>query len=219
MKTVIKTVAVVLTCLLTGVVASASLVFSTFDGVNVSSSGCPVQYFNNAGDQWSATLGYTAQDIWELTYAEINIELLMGASSDLHVYLYEGLSPETQVAELYPSTPVGAQANYSFYPSETVYLTPNTFYSLVVAPGPVEGTWFTWHYAPDYYGGVDTSHAEGTTWGPWENVMAESPAVSVYGEIVPAPEPATIALFGLGGLLCFWRMKRQTGRIRCPGTY
>ena len=191
-----------------------SLFYSNF--TNPSSGGAQVGCSETTAIRWTSFAGYTAQDTWQFNYAEINIELLTGSSDDLAVYLYTyNGAPDQEVAELNASQSIGAQANYSFYPSAPVYLPPNSLYCLVVEPAFVQGTQFSWHYAPGEYGS-DYSEATGTTWGPWEN-GTDAPTVRVYAEIVPVPEPATIALFGIGGLLCLWRMKRQTGRVRCPG--
>jgi hypothetical protein len=181
-----------------------TLFYSNF--TTPSSGGAPVQCGQTTATRWTTGAGYSGGDTWLFNYAEINIELLMGSSDDLAVYLYTyNGSPNQQVAELYASQSIGAQANYSFFPSESVYLTPNTLYCLVVEPAFVGGTQFSWHYAPDWTGAA-YSEANGTTWGPWEN-GTDAPTVRVYGEVVP--EPATLALFGLGGLLCLWRVNRR----------
>lgn len=185
-----------------------ALFYSNF--TTPSSGAGYVGYESSMGTRRATFAGYTGETTWQLSYVELNINKISGESDDLKVFLYEGISPVTQIAELSASVPVDDQADYSFYPSDVIYLTPNTFYSIVVEPAFVDGTWFAWHYAPDEYG-TDYSEATGTTWGPWIN-GEDAPSVRVYGGVVP--EPTTGALFGLGGLICFWRVKRQAKRIQ-----
>jgi hypothetical protein len=198
-----------------------SLFYSNFDtpSADCGSLGYwSVPGFGSGGTRRSTDAGYTGENAWLLSYVELCINMVSGSPDDLHVYLYEGLGPQTMVTELFASETVGTeQAIYSFQPSGDVYLTAHTFYSLVVEPAFVPGTSIAWYYAPDVYG-ADYSDAEGTTWGPWEN-GTDAPTVRVYAETVP--EPTTLGLFAIGGLtvlLCAKRPTKQEARAETKVT-
>jgi hypothetical protein len=211
MKRVISIAVLFMSLVLIGVsdTAFGSMIFGNF-GTPSSDRGSlgywTVPGFGSGGTRRAADVGYTGENTWLLSFVELAINMISGSPADLHVYLYEGLRPVTVVAELFASEPVGFEPGIvAFYPSGDVYLNANTFYSLVVEPAFVPGTSIAWYYAPDVYG-ASLSDATGQTWGPWED-GTDAPTVRVYGELVP--EPATLTLFAVGGLLCLWRMKRQ----------
>jgi hypothetical protein len=164
------------------------------------------------GVRRSTDLGYTGNNMWQLSHVQLNLKMIEGTSTDIHVYLYQELW-EPVLAELYASGPVGDQADYSFYPSGLVYLMPNKFYNLVVEPAFVPNTSVWWYYAPERYDGTGKSTFDSfvsDSWSPWETAHTESLTARVYADVVP--EPATCALVGLGGLLCVWATRRRTWR-------
>jgi len=171
----------------------ADLIYSNYDGVNVSSFAASVDYFQIfngefMGTRWATFAGIVPAGTWTLSYLEVNIERLSGSSDDLRFYLYDG-EPSSQnlIAELASSSPIDVQASYALYPTVPATITGGTRLNVVVQPEFVPDTWFAWRYAPGETGS-DYSEASGTTWGPWET-GADALTVRVYADEIP--EPAT----------------------------
>jgi hypothetical protein len=199
MKSTTMKIGAILAYLCLATAAPASLIFSTYDGVNIGSP-VAVEWFGTGGSRWAVTAGFTGGNDYSLDHVTLNVQMLSGDSTNIHVYLSGDPPGAPYVAELFAATAIGAQGNYDFFPSSPLVLAANSYYAIALEPAMISGTQLYWYRAPpDVSDSTYSDNTEGTgNWTGWGISQATTPSIRVFADVVP--EPSTCLLLGIGTL-------------------
>jgi hypothetical protein len=193
----------------------------------ISSLGLPSAGTEEVGsDSWIADQIKTGNNPGG--YALDTIQLAMapasGAPSGFTVMLYSAISfaailPGTSLGTLSGPTDPETDGTYTYTASDLT-LSPSTFYFIVVTAGtPVASGLYAWSFAsslPSSSGGWDgavffITSSDGSTWSTLSNTDGD---LQYALTATPTPEPNTLGLLGLSGMLFFawrrWQAKAQT---------
>ena len=171
------------------ITTDAALIYSTYDGTNAGSGYAQINYLTinpvgQFGNRFAAAgPAVLGRNRYRLSHITLNMERISGAESNLIVEMYtDGIyaDPFMPLGRLYSTIPIDGRGNYNFYPTNIIHL-QGSYYSVVVQPSLVDGTYYGWSYNDGTYSdGGWYSEVRNGNWNGWEP-STETPAILVYG--------------------------------------
>jgi hypothetical protein len=194
--------------------ASGAVIFSTYDGSDVSGNGG--LYVNREHSSfWSgqevAVPFTTHANSYTLDSAELNLTYYSGNSDSFRLSLYtdDGGVPGVRLGSLSNPETIASAGNFTFG-GAGLTLSASTTYWMVADVDLSAQSRFTWNSVRSVstfsYAGLETT--AGASWGPWSRRgvgTGPEPALIINATV---PEPGAAALIGLGGICLAWRLRK-----------